>query len=622
MRITKVFLASLKANPIKEVAGLELDDLAKLIQKADEAYHTKGEPIIDDATYDKIRDYLASLSPAHPVLKRVGAPGGKTALPYFMGSMNKNKAIDKFKAEYLGSYVISDKLDGVSALFYKTPNSPPRLYTRGDGIMGQDITHLIPHIKGLKELTDLPPALSVRGELIISKAKWDPSLGANARNMVAGLVNAKVPNMVVASKVEFVAYSVYDPPLAQSQQLELLHSLGFIPVFHTHIKHNQLTETRLNELLEERRTHSPYEIDGIIVSADIYKPVLANGNPDHAFAFKNTVDSATSKVTDVIWTPSKDGRLVPVVIFEPVSLAGVTITKATGHNGDFIKTHNIGKGATVEIMRSGDVIPYIKSVPKPTTAQMPTMAYEWNGKDIFATEASDDQNLSVLSNFFRKADIPNMRDGNIKKLYNAGYKTVGEMVRLKASDIAKIPGMGTKIGEALAESLALVKELPCQKLMDASNAFGRGFGEKRLTLLLYTFPNALTNPPTMDELLNVDGIGDIIAEEFLEGLKAFKLWQETEGISCTAPTVKESRVVTIPPNSKLANQYIVFSGYRPTDQLKSKLQSHGVTIEENVSKKVALVVTKDKIVSTTKTEKAKKLNIKIISHDELIEMMN
>jgi NAD-dependent DNA ligase len=254
---------------------------------------------------------------------------------------------------------------------------------------------------------------------------------------------------------------------------------------------------------------------------------------------------------------------------------------------------------------------------------MPQVAYEWSNKDIFATEASDDQNLSMLSNFFRKADIPNLREGNIKKLYNAGYQTVGSMVRLTASDIVKIPGMGMKTAEVLANSLALVKEIPCQKLMDASNAFGRGFGEKRLTLLLEAFPNALTSPPSLDELLNVDSIGDVIAQEFIEGLKSFKRWQQTEGISCGAPPPpkKNQKTIDMPPNSKLAGQVLLFSGYRPTEELKSKLETLGASIEENVNKKVTLVITKIKGASTTKTEKADKMNIMVISHNELMEMI-
>lgn len=617
MRITKAFLLALKNDPIKAASSISIDDLAKFIQKADEAYHTKGVPLIDDTTYDKVRDYLVSASPNHPVLRKVGAPAGKTQLPYFMGSMNKNKPVDKFKAEYPGGYVISDKLDGVSALYHKTPNAPARLYTRGDGAVGQDITHLIPHIKGLKELTDLPPALSVRGELIIPKANWDATLGANARNMVAGLVNAKVPNMVVASKVEFVAYNVYDPPLAPSQQLEFLHSLGFIPVYHTHVKHNNLTDETLKNLLQDRRSNSPFEIDGIIVSADVYKPVAVNGNPDYAFAFKNTVESETSKVTEVIWTASKDGRLVPVVNFEPVKLAGVTITKATGHNGDFIKTHSINKGAVVEIMRSGDVIPYIKSVPTPAEApSMPNVPYTWNGKDIFATEESDEQNISLLENFFRKADIPNMRIGNITKLYNAGYKTIGAMSRIKAKDIADV--VGDKMADVLVTSLTTIKDLPCKTLMDASNAFGRGFGEKRLELLLDAFPNALSNIPTLEEVIAVKGISDIIGKAFIEGLQTFKEWQVREDISCSTRTGKPP---ISPSSSKLAGEFIVFTGFRDA-QLEKRLESLGASISDTVTKKTTIVVTKTKGETSTKTKKAESLGIKsIISKDELLAMM-
>jgi NAD-dependent DNA ligase len=399
-----------------------------------------------------------------------------------------------------------------------------------------------------------------------------------------------------------------------SQQLELLHSLGFIPVYHTHIKHNNLTDEILKILLQDRRTHSPYEIDGIIVSADVYKPVAVNGNPDHAFAFKNTIDSATSTVTEVVWNPSKDGRLVPVVNFEPVKLSGVTITKATGHNGDFIKTFSIGKGAVVEIMRSGDVIPYIKSVPTPAaTPSMPTVPYTWNGKDIFTTEDSDEQNISLLENFFRKADIPNMRLGNITKLYNAGHKTIGAMSRLKAGDISMIEGIGTKTAEVLAVSLASIKDLPCRKLMDASNAFGRGFGEKRLELFLDKFPKALDDIPSLEEVINLKGVSEITGKAFIEGLQTFREWQVREGISC-------SSIPTTQSTSKLVDQVIVFTGFRDVD-LKKQLESNGATVSDNISKKTTMLVTKTKGETSTKTDKAQAMGVQIISKDELLEML-
>jgi DNA ligase (NAD+) len=157
----------------------------------------------------------------------------------------------------------------------------------------------------------------------------------------------------------------------------------------------------LVEKLVEFKQDSPYEIDGIIVQADIKYTRNTSGNPDYAFAFKILSEVAETTVINVEWNISKWGALKPRVEIEPVELAGVLITYATGFNAKFIKDNEIGPGSRILITRSGDVIPYILKILTRTEADMPTIEYVWNetGVDIIS-ENPDEMCIKRMLSFF------------------------------------------------------------------------------------------------------------------------------------------------------------------------------------------------------------------------------
>ena len=295
-----------------------------------------------------------------------------------MGSMDKIKpdtnALTTWASKYHGPYVLSCKLDGVSGL-YTTEGTVPKLYTRGDGKVGQDVSHLIPYLRLPKT-----KGLVIRGEFIIPKLLFEKKYStkfANPRNMVSGIINQKSVNEIIKD-VYFVAYELIKPVKKPSEQMAFLGTLDVERVLFK--DETVLTNELLSQTLVEWRQKYVFEIDGVIVTNDaIYerKP----GNPDYAFAFKMVLSDqvAEAKVVDVIWTPSKDGYLKPRVQIEPINLGGVRIEYATGFNGSFIYDNKVGFGATIELIRSGDVIPHIRKVVVPALeAQMPLVPFKWN----------------------------------------------------------------------------------------------------------------------------------------------------------------------------------------------------------------------------------------------------
>jgi NAD-dependent DNA ligase len=428
--------------------------LTDIIQYANTMYYNQT-PVFTDNEYDIIKEFIEKKYPKNEVVLEVGAPvtRNKVTLPYEMPSMDKIKpdtnALNSWTAKYNGPYVLSCKLDGVSAL-YTTEGLVPKLYTRGNGKIGQDISHLIPFLK-LPKKNQNQTEFTIRGELLILKSDFNAFLKdtfANARNLVSGLVNQKqVDNNI--KYVHFVAYEVIHPEMKPSEQMRTLKQLGVETVLYKSV--DSLSNEMLSELLITWRKEYVYEIDGIIVTDDKVYP-RKSGNPDHAFAFKMVLSDqiAEAKVVDVIWTPSKNGLLKPRVRIEPVALGGVTIEYATGFNGKFIEDNKIGIGAVIQIIRSGDVIPYIKGVTVPAeNPKMPDAAYVWTDThvDIVLENYSDDITVREknTTGFFVSLQVDGLSSGNVHRIFEAGFDSVPKILKMSKADFTKVDGFKEKM---------------------------------------------------------------------------------------------------------------------------------------------------------------------------------
>lgn len=644
VKITKTFVNGFVKDPETVLRSLSLDDVVSLIQEANNAYYNKGKPLFSDQLYDYIKTYIENIDPHHPVLKNIGAvvgKGNKVKLPYFMGSLDKIKSDDKALSNWIktfgGNYVVSDKLDGNSGLLVYT-NGVLNLYTRGDGEYGQDITHLIPFLKNkasfnvsvnLKEKDNF----AIRGELIMSKSdfKTVASKGANARNMVAGLLNAKVPDLQIASLTAFVGYEVLSPSnMLPKQQLEFIQSIGIDSVYYTQLTEKQMKSETLSDILLNRRDASPYEIDGIVITHNSVHPKTSQ-NPEYAFAFKSvlTMETAEVTVTRVEWNMSKDAIYVPVVHFTPVSLDGVVITKAHGFNGKYIQDNSIGPGAIVLIMRSGAVIPYIiKTIIKADTPQFPDTSFVWteSGVDIkldtnkSTASNNDELQLRNIIYFFEKINVDGLSEGILSKMYKSGHKTVGGIFNVSKDQLLEIEGfqvkLATKIHEALNERK---KKLDPIVVMDASNVLGRGIGYKKIKLICDAFPSILKERyiPSIQELIALKGIEQKTASLFVNNLsKAFVFFDENQ-LDLTASTKDDTSFMTLSKSKTqgLQNKVFVFTGVRDKE-LEKVITDNGGTVGTTISSKTHLVIVKSLEFQSSKVDKAKQLGVNIMLLDD------
>jgi NAD-dependent DNA ligase/DNA polymerase/3'-5' exonuclease PolX len=610
--------------------------LVDMIRFSSKVYYNSKQ-IITDNQYDIIKEFTNNKFPSNAAVTEIGAEveRNKAQLPYEMASMDKIKpdtgALAEWSKKYKGPYVLSCKLDGVSGL-YTTEGPVPKMYTRGNGIVGQDISYLIPHIQLPKT-----KGIAIRGEFIIPKAVFDAKYKtkfANPRNMVAGIINHKTLNETIKD-IHFVAYETIMPAgLSPSKQMEFLGTVDVERVLNKTV--TTLSNEMLSDLLVDWRTNYTYEIDGVIVANDAVYPRTA-GNPDHSFAFKMVLSDqmAEAKVVDVIWTPSKDGLLKPRVQIEPIHLGGVQIEFATGFNGAFIFNNKVGIGATIELIRSGDVIPHIKAVTVPAPEpKMPLVPYVWNSThvDVMLENAGEDATVKEknITGFFKGLEVDGLGAGNVAKIIAAGYDTVGKILKMTEADFLKVEGfqkkMAAKIYSGIQEKLAKASLVT---IMSASNVFGHGFSETRFNPIIQTYPDILVssepNEVKIKKLTEIKGMATKTATAFVEKIPDFIAFLKETGLE----GILNAKVVAAPApiiaNHPFNGKTIVVTGL--TEKvIEDKVKAIGAKFGSAVSKNTDILVAKSVEESSGKLDKARELNktlakpILIISLDDFLKM--
>ena len=564
--------------------------------------------------------------PNNAIIAEIGAAveKNKVPLPYHMGSMDKIKpdtdALATWMGKYHGPYVLSCKLDGVSGL-YSTEEKVPKLYTRGDGKVGQDISHLIPHLRLPKT-----KGVVIRGEFIIPKSVFENKYKtkfANPRNMVAGIVNHKTINQAVKD-INFVAYEVMKPVMKPSEQMEFLSTLDVDKVLYK--IETTLSNEMLSQTLIDWRKNYVYEIDGVIVTNNkIYE--RKSGNPEHSFAFKMVLSDqvAEAKVVDVIWTPSKDGYLKPRVQIEPINLGGVKIEYATGFNAAFIHDNRVGVGSIIELIRSGDVIPHIQKVVEPAQeAKMPSVPYKWNDThvDIMLEDIESDETVKEknITGFFRGIGVEGLSSGNVARIIQSGFDTVPKIINMTIPDFLKVDGFKEKTATKLFNGIReKINGASLITLMSASNIFGRGFSEKKLELIMESYPQVLiskeTNTQKISKIASIKGMAEKSAELFVEKIQNFIQFIQNAGLE-----EKLSQNITekqFDESHPLFGKTIVITGFRDAT-LQNKLKEIGAKIGSSVSSKTFAVLVKDKDEDTGKAAEARKLGIQLMTPDEFI----
>jgi DNA ligase (NAD+) len=611
--------------------------LVAKLEAASFAYHNGQTELMTDAEYDAGIEQLTAMAPDHPFLKKVGAPttGDEVALPIPLPSLNKIKDTDAI-AKWLAknpadSYHVSVKLDGCSALWL--PHTK-KLYTRGDGMRGRDISHFAPYFQGFPSSASASASAdteAVRGELILRTDSAAVPAGKLARNIVAGALNRKVPDPALFAQIQFIAYELLSPA-APAEAFHLLQTAGYKTATALSICPANVEPSYLSRVFTALETKSPYQLDGIVVAPNIDRPaynaITKNGeavNPTDRVAWKTRTTAATARTTvrQVAWAVSHQGFLIPRVLFDTVSLAGANIGAATGLHGRWIFDNGVGPGAVIEVRRAGDVIPQIIAVHNRVEPAMPSR-YTWDSGNVHIRPVGDDSLIASaciqLTHALGVLEAENVGPGIVAKLYAAGFTTIGAIYKATVADFAaKVEGCKEKSAERIWTGLrAKQASWTTLSLMLASCTMPRSVGAIKLTPLLALEPNVALWSAATIKAAKPAGLSPATIDAIVEAVPEYLAWVASNGLAVASNGLAVAAAVAGNP----AGWTVVFTGVRDKS-LEASLVAAGHTVADAVTKKTTHVVYADgPKPSTTKITKAEEIGAKILSLSEFRGQMS
>lgn len=629
-------------NPIEFAHNASIKELVAFLKKANSAYRNTGKPIVTDDVYDAMIDILEERDPDNKFLQVIGDevldPGEKVKLKFHMGSMDKIKnadGIQKWLAKHPGDYIVSDKLDGNSAmltLYLQKDNQIKKsLYSRGNGTYGRDITHLLENIY-IPQDSDLlkmfeklkVDEITIRGELIISNTNFKKFSDkySSPRNFVNSVLNSKDKKAHAQAKfIDYLIFDIIEPNQAPEVYFKVLKHFKFKTPGVTAITLAQAKQPLFfNKLLDKHRKQSDYEMDGIIVTLNTLNPIPQSGNPKHSFAFKSNPDGTLTQIVNVNYNTTKHGKLNPVVEFKPVNLQGSVVKHANGHSGKYIFDNNINVGTVIKVVLSGGVIPYITEIVAPSKEPAkPPFSYYWDKTHthIYMKNPEESANFNsqrILSSI-KTLGIPYVSGGIINKLIEAGHNTLKKILLIKKEDLLIIPGFKEKSAEKVVNSINnVIKEtIRVEVLMTVSLVFENGLSTRRFAAITSKYPDLLRKPPlTLSQVMEIPGFAETSSKQFVEGYPKFlKFLQEH-------PMLKPKRLIKIKTVKKGLTVVkknplkIVITGVR--DKAVSEyIELNDGKVQSALSKDTNYLIVKSADYENKKTERAKELNIPIIS---------
>ena len=606
-------LQNLKEEEIKSLSDSKLINFLKESNKK----YRDGIEIISDDLYDLMEEELRNRDPKNPFLKKIGGPVRedvvKKKLPVRMGGLDKvspdSRELELYLERFPSPYFISEKADGISGLIVYDESGDVKIFTRGDGDVGQDISFLKDSIR----IPKIQKTVCIRGEFMIKKSVFEKKYAKDfpkARSVVNSIINSKKPNQQILKDIDFLGYEVVKNNADKwSTQFQELEEYGFIVV--DHVVESKITSQKLVELYRKMKETSIYEIDGLVLSSNYPFKRTKTGNPKYSVKFKVNTTGTKTTVEYIEWNPSKYGILVPRVKIKTIVLGGDNINYVTAHNARFVEENRLGIGSEIKVVKSGDVIPYILDVVTKKKPYFPKVDYIWNDTHVEIILKNPEKNEEVqikrLLHFFQTMRIEFISIGTVTKFYNFGLNTVKKIYYSSIEDFMKIPTFKEKSSTKIYNAIhsVLDQNIPLERLMAASLSFDNGFGEKKLKAVLEVYPTLLEKDLSMEDIIKVESYSDKSAEKFLEYLPRFRDFLKENNYLKFSKIKKEKKF----------SKVVVFSGFRDKE-LEKRIEEIGGKIGSSVTSKTDLLIVKDDS-GSSKVKKAKELGIKIMKRDKL-----
>lgn len=649
-----------------------IDELINIINEADYNYHTLDNPTITDQEYDKYLRELFDLEEEYPNLVRSDSPtqhaGGQIIdefkkvrhnIPMMsLSDVFSESEIEQFderirKENVNPKYVCELKIDGLSVSLLYENGELVRAATRGDGVVGEDITHNVKTIKSIPLKLRKKVDIEVRGEIFMNKktleevnkkriANNEPPL-QNCRNAAAGSIRQLDSKVAAERKLDSFIYHLPNPLdygiHTHSEALEYMKNLGL------KTNPNNRLVNNINEVLtfiEDKgkiRKDLPYDIDGIVIKVnnidDQQKLGFTAKYPKWATAYKFPAEEVLTKLTDIIFTVGRTGQITPNAVLEPVIVAGSTVKRATLHNEDYVIAKDLKIGDIVSIRKAGDVIPEVVEAKKERRTglekefvmidECPMCSSKLVKKDgqvdyfCINPECPARKIESLIHFSSRNAmNIDGLGERIVEDFFNFGFiKKISDIYKLEnhRGDLITLEGYGNKSVANLLDAIDESKKNSLEKLI-----FGLGIphvGEKTAKILAKNY-KTLDNlmSASIEELVTIDDIGDIIAKSIIEYFNNTDNMDEVNKLKKIGLNMNYLGA-EITYNDNFKDKSFVLTGTLETltrDEAKEIIENNGGKTVGSVSKKTSVVIVgKD---PGSKYNKAIELGIEIWSEDE------
>lgn len=658
-------------------AKKRIEELVKIINEADYNYHTLDNPTITDQEYDKyIRElfdleseypeYILENSPTHRVGGKVLDEFSKVTHKIPMMSLSnvfnesEIRAFDERirKEGYNPEYVCELKIDGLSVSLTYEHGSLVSASTRGDGVVGEDITNNVRTIKTVPLKINKDIDIEVRGEIYMSKKVLETinrnrkennlPLLQNARNAAAGSIRQLDSKVAASRKLDTFIYHLPNPLdygiNTHYEALLYMKTLGFKTNPNNRIVNNINGVIEFINCATKNRDNLPYDIDGVVIKVNDINMQKHLGftakYPKWATAYKFPPTQVFTKLTDIIFTVGRTGQVTPNAVLEPVLIQGSTVRKATLHNEAYVIDHDIKIGDIVEVIKAGDVIPAVlgpvkerrtgtekdfEMIKKCPICDSFLIKNEGEADYFCKNEHCPARNIESLIHFVSRdaMNIDGLGESIIEDLYNLKYiKTVSDIYLLDKykKDIMELEGYGEKSVTNMLNAIEESKNNSLEKLL-----FGLGIrqvGAKTAKILAsrYITMDNLINT-TKEELSNIHDIGNIIADSIINYFNDSKNINEINKLKELGINMKYLGSLNSKQNDLITGKTFVITGTLSKDrnEIKELLESFGGNVSGSVSKKTDVVIKGDN--PGSKYDKAVSLGITIWGESELNDVI-
>ncbi|MGN1304666.1 MAG: NAD-dependent DNA ligase LigA [Oscillospiraceae bacterium] len=650
-----------------------VNELRATLEQYNYEYYVMDNPSVEDYTYDMMMQELKALEEKYPELADPNSPtqrvGGEALNDFVkvehkvqMGSLQDVFDFEQVKAftdrctteVSKPEFVVEPKIDGLSVSLEYENGSFVRGSTRGDGFVGEDVTANLKTIKSIPlKLKEAIPFLEVRGEVYMSRSVFDELVKTqedngevpfkNPRNAAAGSLRQKNPKIAASRKLDIFIFNIQQIEgkelSSHKQSLDYLKSLGFkvIADYQRVENYEQIVE-RINAIGEMRGKYS-FDIDGVVVKVDDFAQRTVLGAtakvPKWAVAYKFPPEEKKTKLLDIEVNVGRTGAITPVAVFEPVMLAGTSVSRATLHNQEFIDEKDIRIGDEIMVRKAGEIIPeVIASVSHQKDSEpykLPEKCPVCGAETVrFADEAAlrctnIDCPAQIKRNIIHFAskgamNIDGMGDAVVGMLLDAHLiKNIDDIYSLKVSELETLERFGRKSAENLVSAIEKSKNNPLDRVI-----FGlgiRNIGSAAAKLLCEKFGSIdRIMSADAEEIAEIDGFGDVMSENVV---KAFSDVHFKELVNALREKgVKMDYTSSRTGDDRFAGMTFVLTGTLPTlkrDEAKAMIESFGGKASGSVSKKTTYVLAGEE--AGSKLTKAQELGISIISEEEFLNML-